>query len=36
MSSDGRWIYYSDAAGEPRKVSIDGGASMAVFAAGSK
>ena len=33
LSSDGKWIYYSDAAGEPRKVSIDGGASVAVFSA---
>ncbi len=34
ISPDGKWVYYSEASGESRKVSIDGGASIAVFAAG--
>jgi eukaryotic-like serine/threonine-protein kinase len=35
ISPDGKWIYYSEASGESRKVSIDGGTSIAVFSAGS-
>ena len=37
VSPDGKWVYYSEAsAGEARRVSIDGGTSSAVFAAGAK
>jgi Tol biopolymer transport system component len=32
LSPDGKWVYYSEAGGESRKVSIDGGAGVAVFA----
>jgi sugar lactone lactonase YvrE len=35
ISPDGKWVYYSEVSGESRKVSIDGGASTAVFAAGA-
>ena len=31
LSADGKWAYYTEAAGESRKVSIDGGASESVF-----
>ena len=34
ISPDGKWVYYSEASGESRRVSIDGGTSSAVFAAG--
>ena len=33
ISPDGKWVYYSEAAGESRKVSIDGGTASAVFSA---
>ena len=31
LSPDGKWVYYSEASGQLRKVSIDGGASANVF-----
>jgi eukaryotic-like serine/threonine-protein kinase len=31
LSSDGRWVYYSDASDAPRRVSVDGGESTTVF-----
>jgi Tol biopolymer transport system component len=34
VSPDGKWVYYSDNAGEARKVSIEGGTPVAVFEAG--
>jgi Tol biopolymer transport system component len=33
ISPDGKWVYYSEAAGESRKVSIDAGTAAAVFSA---
>lgn len=33
VSADGKWVYYNELAGESRRVSIDGGAPEAAFAA---